>query len=466
LAFQFGSRHFWALGAAAVGVVALIVVYNAGITTVPPPSNQNPIQHVIVVMQENRSFDNYFWTWPGQIGYNPNLCMPLNPANLSAAGCMKPHPASSTALKSDLPHTWTSSWASYNNGSMNGFLAADHGNPDVMSYYDNASLPNLWTYAKDYVLADQFFSSVMSYSQPNHWYMIAGASPHVSLFQGQTQERNVCYNSATKQLTLATCDYINQAQQIWTMADALNANGITWKYYDTPIPKGATLDQAIIGCKGCNPWAYWNPLDAKNSSYTNPAYTNSIVGRQQFFWDIGNGTLPQVSWIIPSGAISDHPPANVTLGMWWVTDVVNAVMQSKYWQNTALIVTWDEYGGFFDTVVPPSVDGNGLGFRAPALIISAYAKSGYLDHTVYDFESTLKFIEWRFGIPSLTLRDAGANNLLNAFDFNQPPSPPHVIPLTKLQLTTIQPYILEGSVNPNPHGTAPPALPFIDGNPD
>ncbi len=330
------------------------------------------------------------------------------------------------------------------------------------------TLPNLWMYAKDYVLADQFFTSVKSYSQPNHWYMIAGDSPRVSLLQGQEQEKSVCYDPATKQLTLVTCAYIDQAQQIRTMADMLNAHGISWKYYDTPIPQGATLSAAIKGtCEGCNPWAYWNPLDAKNSSYTDPAYTKNIVARQQLFWDVGNGTLPQVSWVIPSSPISDHPPANITLGMWWITDIVDRVMQSKYWQSTAIVVLWDDYGGFFDTVAPPTVDGYGLSFRTPALVISPYAKPGYLDHTVYGFESTLKFIEWRFGLPALTHRDSNANNLLNAFDFGQAPRNPVVIPLTKIQLATIQPHIAQGStVNPNPKGTVAGPPGFIDNNPD
>ena len=454
---------FWLTFAAGISLIVLLVVYDAEFM-MPQPQNQNPIQHVIVIMQENRTFDNYFWSYPGQLGYTQTLCMPLSPSN-PAKGCMKPHPANST-VTGDLPHTWTSSWASYNNGSMNGFLSASSDSPAVMDYYGNSTLPYLWTYAKDYVLADQFFSSVKSYSQPNHWYMIAGASPQASILEGQQQEKTQCYNSTTKQLTLATCAYIDQAQEIQTMADELTTNGISWKYYDSPIPQGVTLAQAIKGCTGCNPWNYWNPLDAKNSSYTNPAYTDNIVAREQLFWDIGNGTLPQVSWVIPSAPVSDHPPANITLGMWWITDIANTIMQSKYWQNTAIFVLWDDYGGFFDTVAPPTVDGYGLSFRVPALIISPYAKPGYLDHTVYDFESTLKFIEWRFGLSALTQRDAAANNPVNAFDFSQAPTAPHVIPLTAKQLNTIKPFIALGStVNPNPAAGAA-GLAFINGDPD
>jgi phospholipase C len=451
----------------AVALVALLVALQVEVTTRPPPKpNQNPIQHVIVVMQENRTFDNYFWTYPGQVGYNSSLCIPLNPSQPSL-GCVKPQLATSPALSGDLPHDWSSSWASYNNGSMNGFLTAARDNPAVMDYYDNSTLPYLWAYARHYVLADQFFSSVKSYSQPNHWYMIAGNSPQISLLQGQTQEKRNCYDAATGKLTMATCAYINQSQEIQTMADELTANGMSWKYYDQAIPQGATLAKAIKGCTGCDPWNYWNPLDAKNSSYANPAYTQNIVARQQLLSDIGNGTLPQVSWVIPSGGISDHPPANVTLGMWWVTGVVDRVMQSQYWGSTAIFVLWDDYGGFFDTVAPPTVDGYGLSFRVPALIISPYARAGYLDHTVYDFESTLKFIEWRFNLPSLTARDASAGNPVNAFDFSQQPAPPYIIPLTQKQLSVIQPFILEGSrINPNPGGQAALSLPFINNDPD
>jgi phospholipase C len=129
-----------------------------------------------------------------------------------------------------------------------------------------------------------------------------------------------------------------------------------------------------------------------------------------------------VSWVIPSDKLSEHPPANIALGMDWVVNVVNSIMNSQYWNSTAIIITWDDYGGFYDHVPPPQIDKYGLGFRMPALIISPYAKLGFIDHTQYQFESMLKFIEWRFNIPSLTERDRNANNLLNAFDFNQKPN--------------------------------------------
>jgi phospholipase C len=444
-----------------IGISLFVIVLAYGFeSAISPSSAENPIQHIIIIMQENRTFDNYFWTYPGQLGYNSTLCMPLDKPSPSTS-CLKPQLSTNPALSGDLPHNWKSSWIAYDNGSMDGFLKAANDNPAVMYYYNNQTIPNLWSYAEHYVLADQFFSSVKSYSQPNHWYMIAGEAPAVSIFQSSIQERKTCYDPVTKSLTLATCAYINEAQEIQTMADELTAHGISWKYYDTPVLPNQTLSKAIITGKAFD---YWNPLDAKNDTYTNSTYRKNIVPREQIFWDIGNRTLPQVSWVIPSAPISDHPPANITLGMWWITDIANSIMQSDYWKNSVIIVLWDDYGGFFDTVAPPTVDSYGLSFRVPALIISPYAKAGYLDHTIYDFESTLKFIEWRFNLPPLGVRDANANNLLNAFDFKQKPLLPDIIPLSQKQLSAIQPYIKLGSLSdPNPKAMQ---LPFINNDPD
>jgi phospholipase C len=153
-----------------------------------------------------------------------------------------------------------------------------------------------------------------------------------------------------------------------------------------------------------------------------------------------SGSFPQVSWVIPSGPLSEHPPASITLGMNWVKSVIDAIMSSPYWDSTAIILTWDDYGGFYDHVPPPQIDKYGLGFRMPALIISPYVKHGYVDHTQYQFESILKFIEWRFNIPALTFRDLHANNLLNAFDFSQKADPPYIVPLSTMQYNAIRPY--------------------------
>nr|MDP9289314.1 hypothetical protein [Thermoproteota archaeon] len=230
-------------------------------------------------------------------------------------------------------------------------------------------------------------------------------------------------------------DYLEQANLTRTVADLLmNRNNITWKYYDFPIKQG-DYKASIINGKAFD---YFNPYTAKGSSYTQ-GYSSHFVNRSQLFDDLNkNGTFPQVSWVIPNLDLSEHPAASIKLGMHWVNRVVDAIMQSPYWNSTAIILTWDDYGGFYDHVPPPQIDQYGLGFRVPAIIISPYAKPGFIDHTRYQFESILKFIEWEFNIPSLSER---ANNLLNAFDFNQKPNPPHLTLLTKNQLNYLSSHI-------------------------
>ncbi|PWU78869.1 MAG: hypothetical protein DLM72_20380 [Candidatus Nitrosopolaris wilkensis] len=170
-------------------------------------------------------------------------------------------------------------------------------------------------------------------------------------------------------------------------------------------------------------------------------HTLRTLQRAQIFTDLKNGNFPQVSWVMPSFPISEHPPANITSGMNWVKHVINAIMNSPYWNSTAIILTWDDYGGFYDHVAPPQIDKYGLGFRMPTIIISPYSNPGYIDHTQYRFESMLRFIEWRFSLQPLTERDLHANNLLNAFDFNQKPNLAHIVPLTAAELNAIRPYI-------------------------
>ena len=473
----------------------------------------NPIKHIVIIMQENRSFDNYFGTYPGANGIPKNVCMPLDPQHPNH-GCVKPFLTTNPITVNDIPHGYQSSVAAYDNGKMDGFMVAENENNDTMSYYNNNTIPYYWDFAKHYVLADNFFSSIFSYSLPNHWYAIAGQAPTTSIYYGMQKSPNpanannkLIPNSTTninagldpngnnpyaipninnKNTTINNAmvqsdsqhfnpnthqmkkiflnkgqkggglkspapngsvenEYLKESNLTKTVGDLfMNNTNITWKYYDHPIALGGYKNAVNNGQVN----DYWNPFAAKGSSYTQNYYSH-FVNRGQIFNDLKNNSLPQVSWVIPSSPISEHPPANITLGMNWVTDVVDSIMKSPFWNSTAIVVTWDDYGGFYDHVSPPPVDKYGLGFRMPAIIISPYAKPGFVDHGKYQFESMLKFIEWRFNIPSLTDRDKNANNLLNAFDFNQKPIPPHIIPLSNQELNDIKPFI---DVNRHPGG--------------
>ena len=427
----------------------------------------NPIKHIIVIMQENRSFDNYFGTYPGANGIPRGTCVPFSPDNPSL-GCIKPI-LSTDVISGDLPHGYQSSVIAYDNGKMDGFMLGENENSKTMSVYDNRTIPYYWDLAKHYVLADNFFSSVLSYSLPNHWFAIAGQAPATSMFYfmhrppnnnilnkaenasvitegipNETESFGVNPNptSANMRDEIARV-YLEESNLTKTVADLFmnngvihNNNSITWKYYDHMVPADSYKSAVISG----RAFEFWNPFSAKGSTYT-PNYSPHFVNRAQIFTDLKTGSFPEVSWVIPSFPVSEHAPANITTGMNWVKNVLNAIMSSPYWNSTAIILTWDDYGGFYDHVPPPQVDKYGLGFRMPTFIISPYAKPGYIDHTQYQFESMLKFIEWRFNLRPLTQRDLHANNLLNAFDFNQKPSLAHVVPLTTAELAAIRPYI-------------------------
>ena len=435
----------------------------------------SPIKHIVVIMQENRSFDNYFGTYPGANGIpKETACMPLSPGH-SAMGCVKPFPSNS-AVSEDLPHGYQSSIAAYDNGKMDGFMVAENENPKTMSYYDNKTIPYYWDLAKHFVLADNFYSSALSYSLPNHWYAVAGQAPDTSMFYLMHRPpNNNIINQGENASTIAGDDdsgvgrrfnqnnnnnatnfgvnpnplsrnskdqiarvYLEESNLTKTVADLFtnNTHNITWKYYDHLVKTGNYKAAVSRG----RAFEFWNPFSAKGTTYT-PQYSPHFVNRAQIFTDLKNGQFPQVSWVIPSFPISEHAPASITLGMNWVKHVINAIMRSPYWNSTAIILTWDDYGGFYDHVPPPQIDKYGLGFRMPALIISPYAKPGYIDHTQYQFESMLKFIEWRFNLPALTQRDTHANNLLNAFNFNQKPNPARIVPLTATEFNAIRPYI-------------------------
>jgi phospholipase C len=467
---------------------SLVSLILAGfVVELPHASASNlPIDHFIFIIQENHSFDNYFGTFPGANGIPAGTMLPdypggppLNPLFL-ASGPSIPH---------DLPHIWQAAALAYDNGAMDGFLwaewkvalhyydkdvlipkpnpslvtikgrrkptpnsraprptvtapevlsphgfaddededapnieeqnealAANEATPssspdprkrpsyvmDALSYNDYTIIPNYWEYAQKFTLCDAFFSSVRGPSRPNHLYAVAAQSG--GLVYNLSPVQTVIYNFPT-------------------LVDLLNQVNATWKYYTGTTPAVET---------------YRNPFPGFQEFRNNPALLSQVVGTSQFYKDLKAGALPQVCWIVPSEANSEHPPVNVQVGMWYVTDLINAVMQSGYWANCAIIVTWDDYGGFYDHVPPTQTDEYGFGFRVPAIVISPYARSGTIIHTQYDLTSPLKLIETAFGLSSLTTRDGSSNTMLECFDFSQTPLPPIIITKnTKLDFSNV-----------------------------
>jgi len=370
-------------------VVALVFVSLLAISSLPQSakgvSNGIPIKHVIIMMEENHSFDNYFGTYPGANGINLNIGLPKSRASNEL---VRPFHINGTLVPHDLCHDWECEHEAYDNGKMDGFVYA-MGSNLTMGYFDNHQIPYYWDYASRFVLFDNFYSSIMASSVPNHLYLVAGQSGGV-----------------VKRTLQASFTFP-------TIVDELDQNHVSWKYYTG----------------GHSYLSGWNPLPGFASFQKNQSRMNNLAEPSQFYQDIASNTLPEVVWIMPtSDQESEHPPYDVSLGERNVVSMINAVSTSKHWNSTAIFLTWDESGGWYDHVPPPQVDRYGYGFRVPCLLISPFAKQGYVDHTQADFASLLKFMETAFSLPPLTDRDRSANNLLEAFNFSQTPIVPLILP--------------------------------------
>ena len=403
------------------------------------PPGLEKIEHFVFIMQENRAFDNYFGTYPGADGIPSGVCL-LDPAS---GGCVAPYHDTNDVNRGG-PHGWDNAHADINNGKMDGFVAEAYKgkstkgqgpchppapdctpgkNPrDIMGYHDYHEIPNYWNYARQYVLQDRMFESVASYSLPAHLYMLAAQSGG---YTGKNQKMPSTYNFPE-------------------ITELLTSGKIDWKYYVTSGKLPDTEDAEVVGSMALqeqDPHKYtlWNPLPAFPVVKNDPAQFSRLVDTSQFYKDAKDGKLTQVSWVIPSSNVSEHPPAGVKEGMAYVTGLVNAVMEGPNWDTTAIFLSWDDWGGFYDHVAPPKVDEYGYGIRVPGIVISPYAKQGYIDHNTYSFESWLKIVEERFGVKPMTARDTLAGDMLQAFDFNQKPRLPVILDATR-----------EGSPYPQP----------------
>jgi kumamolisin len=333
--------------------------------------SSSPIKNIVIVFQENHTFDNYFGTFPGAEGTTgKNFCLPKTRGSKS---CVSPFHASNLTPV-DMNHNWSSAHADYDGGKMDGFIYSE-GSQETMCYYDSGDLPRYWKAAQQYVLCDRYFTSVMSESLPNHLSLVAGTC-------GGIMDDNAP----------ATIKFPPIFEQ-------LDNAGISWKMYSSTT------------------W-FQNFEYVQNT----PGAKAKFAPPQQIVTDIQNGALPQVSWIIGAAGGDEHPPQNIQDGQNYVADeIINGLGGGKYWGSVAIFVTWDCFGGFFDHVTPPQVDKYGYGFRVPCLIISPYAKKGFIDSTANDHTSILKFIETRYGLSPLSTRDAAASDMSEAFDFGQAP---------------------------------------------
>jgi phospholipase C len=362
-----------------------------------------PIQHVVVIMQENRSFDNLFHAFPGadtvDSGMLHGRSIPLRPTPLGNGP--------------DLDHTHTGWWRQWDGGKMDNFAsdASSKTAAVAYSYIDRSETVPLWTLAKQYTLGDRMFQSNTGPSFVAHQYMIAGQSGGTS----ENPTGNVWGCDAKPDARAALIGPngtdrpgVYPCFDYKTMADLLDAKGITWRYYAPGTDDVFFILSAYQAIRHIRFGADWH------EDVTSP--------ETRVLTDIADGRLAQVTWIVPAFNNSDHPGAPAQ-GPDWVASIVNAIGASKYWNNTTIFVAWDDWGGFYDHVPPPQMDEMGLGFRVPVIVVGPYAKRGYVSHVTHESSGFLRYIEEVFGLPSLGTRDATADDFHDCFDYSQPATP-------------------------------------------
>ena len=370
----------------------------AGSATTPVPEKLSAIQHTVFIINENHTFDNFFGTFPGADG--------TTTGQLSTGEWMPLSPMPDSYQGATLCNGWDCSIAAMDSGKMDKFDMISGGAWSAYTQLKERDIPNYWAYANRFALADHYFTSVHGPSLPNHFFAIAAQSGGAIDNGGNPGPGTDCEGASWGTVTVID-EYGNRSRHapcfdFKTMPDALEEAGITWRYY---AEAGGFL--SIIG-------------HIRNSDL----WEKDVMPPAQFLADAKAGHLPTVSWLLPPAGESEHPPESVCEGENWSVNVLNAVMQGPDWNSTVVFVTWDDFGGLYDHLAPPQVDQFGLGPRVPLLIISPYAKRGFVSHTVYDHTTVLKFIETRYGLQALTSRDAAASNMLDSFDFEQAPQPP------------------------------------------
>jgi phospholipase C len=353
------------------------------------PGSIDSIKHIVIACQENRSFDTYFGYYDkaGRFGIPPGYSQPDG-----QGGSVSPHKLHIYDTK-DIRHDWQTIHQEWDNGKMDGFYLAN--GASALGYYERSDIPYYYGLADSFTLCGNYFCYQLGPTLPNRIAFWAGTSG------GITQNHK---------LPPGSLDYP-------TIIDLLEEHGISWKFYNLGLlGMGSTPEIEFINAMPF--FKRWSRHKRLHNS------------EQDYFNDVKAGALPQVTFIISAAFYSEHPPLNIILGEKKMASVINALIQSPLWTSSAFFLTWDEGGGFFDHVPPPRLDAYGPGMRVPALVISPWAKRGYISRHLYEHNSILKFIERRFGLPSLASVNHHFNTSTPAFNNDAaqgnsgPPAPP------------------------------------------
>ncbi|HEV8572098.1 MAG TPA: alkaline phosphatase family protein [Actinomycetota bacterium] len=401
--------------------------------SVAPTEGPIPIKHIIFMIKENRSFDNYFGRYPGAHGATTGKTIDDRVVPLRTAPDIYPH---------DIAHGFAAGLFAINGGKMNGFDTILYGD-DLTGYtqFGQEGIPNYWRYADRFVLSDHFFTSMYGPTFPEHLYTVAADArdivdnkktvdhpgnycddpfEYTTHFQDGLIEREIRHIMRVEERPMGQFPYLlAEIAPFWetirtcldmkVLPDQLEKKGISWRYY-------AETDQ------------WMNALQAVRHVRFGPMW-RKVQSPERFLMDVKRGRLPKVSWLVPPESHNEHPGGgrSVCAGENWTVQQINSVMRSKVWKSTAIVIVWDDFGGFYDHMKPPHYDIMGLGPRTPALIISPWTRQGdnprggFIDHTTYEFSSVLAFIEEVFELHPMTKRDAQADPLSGAFDFDSPP---------------------------------------------
>jgi phospholipase C len=419
------------------------------------------LKHLVFIVQENRSFDHYFGTFPGAEGFpmrngEPSVCIP----DPILGRCVHPYHTSSH-LQEGGPHNQLASTRDVNGGRMDGFVrvvvdSSEHcadsredpgcesylgpeGQPDVMSYHTKRTIPNYWRYAEEFVLQDHMFAPADSWTLPAHLFLVSAWAAR-------------CEHPRDPMSCVSNLDLLEEKNlqhdrvevPIWAWTDItylMHEHGVEWSYYvgdDTCIFEPCRPDRGRE-----NTVANQNPLPWF-TTIRETGQMDRIQGHSRFYRAAADGTLPSVSWVMPYVGVGEHPSADEPIwkGQRHVTRVINALMRGPDWEQTAIFLTWDDWGGFYDHVEPPRVDENGYGIRVPGLLISPWARSGMIDSQILSFDAYLKLIEDLFlskerlnprtlsrpdSRPTVREKVPILGDLLKEFDFGQQPLPPLIL---------------------------------------
>lgn len=429
------------------------------------------IRHLIFIMQENRSFDEYFGTYPGADGIPTqngafSVCVP----DPLSGTCVAPYHDSSNGV--DLAHSARDALTDIDGGKMDGFIRAAEAyrsarcratplepgcsDPDAgtqaMGYKDRTDIPNYWAYADHFVLEDHLFEPNLGWSLPAHLFMVSAWSARCSNpYEAATCKTDLYPDPhpAGQESNLVNGDWSSTTPDYgWTdITYLLHSRGVSWAYYVDPGTQ-PDCDDGLPGCKPevQNPGTpeIWNPLPDFVTVHQDGQVSN-VQSSGAFFTNAAAGRLPNVAWIVPNQRNSEHAPNSSSVGERWVTRLINAVMEGPQWSSSAIFVAWDDWGGFYDHMPPPTVDGSGYGMRVPGLLISPYARRGYVGHQNLSFDAYLKLVEDDFlggqrldpatdgrpdPRPDVRENAPQVGNLAGEFDFTQTPRRPLILPST------------------------------------